>query len=270
MLKNSNHVIKKMLGKLIVRCDNFTQEVNADDDAAVADDAQLSGEGTSSASCTWQGEWSNLATHLSKDCGFVMIGCKQCTENMPRKDLAAHQLNCPLRVVVCLWCNCNMRFRDNEKHKAECTHAPVVCTAGCSQTLLKKDLQHHIERECAESVVPCCFAKFGCPTKVPRKLMEEHETRNNTQHLRMMTEMLQHQSTAMAEIKSANDMLHKTIKSKSKHMQQLDKTLSSTTQQLQVTLQQLQITQNLLQSTQQMVKKLAEATFVFNVRDFEA
>ena len=89
-----------------------------------------------------------------------------------RKDITAHQNECPHAEVVCLnGCGATIMRKDTAVHQNECSHVKTDCPNGCGATIMRGDASaHHNE---------CPHVKIDCPNcgavGIPRERMRNHE-----------------------------------------------------------------------------------------------
>jgi hypothetical protein len=76
------------------------------------------------------------------------------------KDLAQHlAAACEHRFVPCVRApKCHLRVRKHQQREhdvAECREVACDCPLGCSVSVLRKDMAHHVAKECVLRIVPC-------------------------------------------------------------------------------------------------------------------
>ncbi|KAI5806730.1 hypothetical protein DFH27DRAFT_356186 [Peziza echinospora] len=112
-----------------------------------------------------------VGSHLSHDCGFVYVDCKQCDEKVLRKDSekeCLHQLqDCP---------NCLERVRgvDMEAHEEECPGLQGVCPH-CALEFQRSEIKEH-EASCDEATTLCVSSNIGCLWSGQKKALPHHQT----------------------------------------------------------------------------------------------
>ena len=84
-----------------------------------------------------------------------------CGSVLFRKDMASHSRElCPNRKLKCRYCKDEFLFREVDEHNKECCYFPVQCINQCGTYLERKNLNYHLETDCPETSIECCYAKF--------------------------------------------------------------------------------------------------------------
>ena len=84
-----------------------------------------------------------------------------CVARVRAGDFEAHAASCAFRLVPCarrhLGCARAVRFKHAEQHFRLCEHRPFACPnrPRCAWRGLRRDVEVHLENECAWEVVPC-------------------------------------------------------------------------------------------------------------------
>ncbi|GJN87752.1 hypothetical protein Rhopal_000707-T1 [Rhodotorula paludigena] len=103
------------------------------------------------------------------ECQYLMIDCphSDCEERALRKDMPAHEVACPHRIVDChLACPAQYAAKDEAAHLQVCPKVVVACPRSCGQDHERGKLPDH-EGECT--------ATIGCPTRTQKAHLAEHE-----------------------------------------------------------------------------------------------
>ena len=124
--------------------------------------------------CEWRGKYSELATHLGKDCPGVEVGCANagCSAKVPRCRLEEHGAECGFRGESCEHCGVLVARSAMANHvSTDCQRAPVLCD--CGSSVPRAGLADH-EASCPEVFCPCEYAALGCTSMVKRKDLPQH------------------------------------------------------------------------------------------------
>ena len=104
-------------------------------------------------------EWKR-EEHQQYHCKFRQVECRLgCGDPLLRyRQRATHeQEQCPLRIVACPDCAEPMQVRLLKTHaRKTCPYRTVPCPLNCKETMLAKDVEHHVRHVCMR---PC---KWGC------------------------------------------------------------------------------------------------------------
>ena len=127
----------------------------------------------------------NAIEGLNSICPLKSRGCEWIGKIY---QLTQHLENCGLFLVDCEW-NCGMVMdRSNiEAHSMHCEEVMVECDKKCGvEKLRKRDMKIHKQNSCPFAVVPCVYARYGCPTMVERRILKTHVQDKSTDHLEML------------------------------------------------------------------------------------
>ncbi|XP_054838054.1 TNF receptor-associated factor 5 [Eublepharis macularius] len=123
--------------------------------------------------------------HLQQ-CLFESIQCinEGCCENVLQKDLKEHlDLQCNYRKKLCQYCNQPIILINLKVHeKTDCPYYPLICPHGCKQIILTKEVESHVS-VCPEMEIDCPYKLYGCPTKIKRGKLSEHENISLREHM---------------------------------------------------------------------------------------
>ena len=124
--------------------------------------------------CEWRGKYSELATHLGKDCPGVEVGCANagCSAKVLRCRLEEHGAECDFRREPCEHCGEQVLRSAMANHiEEDCQRAPVECD--CGKSFPRAAFAAH-EASCPEVYCPCEYADLGCEEEVKRKDLPQH------------------------------------------------------------------------------------------------
>jgi hypothetical protein len=124
--------------------------------------------------CEWRGKYSELATHLGKDCPGVEVGCANagCSAKVPRCRLEEHGAECDFREELCEHCGEQIAHSAMANHVSTNCHS-VTVPFSCGHSGPRSAVVDH-EASCPEVVCPCEHADLGCTSMVKRKDLPEH------------------------------------------------------------------------------------------------
>ncbi|XP_044285045.1 TNF receptor-associated factor 5 isoform X1 [Varanus komodoensis] len=115
--------------------------------------------------------------HLQQ-CSFEKVLCSNegCCQKIMQKDLKEHLSSwCNYRKELCQYCNQPVSSINLKVHeKIDCPNYPLTCPQGCMQIILKKEVEEH-GSVCPEMEIDCPYKQHGCPTKIKRGKLSEHE-----------------------------------------------------------------------------------------------
>ena len=138
--------------------------------------------------CKWQGELSDINSHLesSDGCQFEEVKCyNECGKMIERQYLIRHvESECPLIKVNCQYCDAKgERHFIEGQHKEECPKFPLPCPNKCEVgSVSREDMDTH-RRRCPLEVIQCEYHNVGCKVKMARKDQERHENEKMKEHL---------------------------------------------------------------------------------------
>ncbi|XP_048259606.1 TNF receptor-associated factor 3-like isoform X2 [Haliotis rufescens] len=126
------------------------------------------------------------------DCTFKPVECPNrhngCKEILPQKSLDAHVKQCQYRQVQCDQCRQPIPIAMAQKHKeSDCPEANVACPYKCGAPQMKrKELERHFN-VCKKKPQECKFKSVGCTYTGSAQDIAEHEKRDISQHLELVT-----------------------------------------------------------------------------------
>jgi hypothetical protein len=136
--------------------------------------------------CLWIGERNDFDKHIKESCEFQKISCtnKGCKEEIAKRDLNKHKLECEFEAIQCPYCSDLSESKDAlEGHFKVCKKFVVLCFQNCGIKVLREELETHITSNCINTLVECQFYPMGCVDKFPRKNIDEHMETNKGSHL---------------------------------------------------------------------------------------
>lgn len=128
-----------------------------------------------------------------------------------KKDLAAHYLECPFRLVSCELCGREVQFSALDSHLGKCPMFRIPCRR-CKTEVPRQDMTLHLRNDCPEEVVPCIFADAGCTFEAVRKEHTRHLEESMPDHILLLGRKVDHQNQRIKEqeelIRSLQEQLH--------------------------------------------------------------
>ncbi|XP_042325754.1 TNF receptor-associated factor 5 isoform X1 [Sceloporus undulatus] len=130
-----------------------------------------------SPACNVKSSLGRYQDHLQQ-CSFESVQCTNegCCEKVLQKDLKEHLgLLCKYRKELCQYCNQSVTSVNLKTHeRTGCPDYPLICPHGCMQIILTKEVEEHFV-VCCEVDIDCPYKQYGCPTKIKRGKLSEHE-----------------------------------------------------------------------------------------------
>eukprot|EP01113_Clastostelium_recurvatum_P023893 TRINITY_DN28511_c0_g1_i1.p1 TRINITY_DN28511_c0_g1~~TRINITY_DN28511_c0_g1_i1.p1 ORF type:complete len:394 (-),score=11.30 TRINITY_DN28511_c0_g1_i1:33-1214(-) len=204
----TNFRMRSMLGKLTTYCDN-RGAVPAAESSSTATRRSKRVKSSSThrepEGCQWEGEWSNLASHLENTCEFGLIHCSyNCSSSVQRRELEAHLKTCPLRPVKCGHCQSTMSLSGLGDHLQNCPELPVPCS--CGNSMPRKHIDTH-KSLCPDAEQACIFADQGCTTRPKRKDMAIHISSAKDAHLMHLSAALRRKDEQIRQLQASVDAI---------------------------------------------------------------
>ncbi|KAI6647249.1 TNF receptor-associated factor 4 isoform X2 [Oopsacas minuta] len=122
--------------------------------------------------CEWLGTLGECENHLDV-CSHVHEKCKLgCDIVLPRHELSIHvSEQCNFREIPCEHCQTDFKVCDMPDHIEKCPKMPLKCELKCGTVVCRKDMAHHLEKDCGRVVEKC---KLGCGIELPRDELDMH------------------------------------------------------------------------------------------------
>ena len=128
-----------------------------------------------------------MNSHIEKDCPNTIVNCtNECGLKMKRSELSIHCENhCQFRIVNCEYCEVVMKYKKLENHYKVCLEYPLICPNECLKSLLRKEMNLHIEKDCPNTLVVCPYKEMGCKILSKRYELKQHEKLFESEHLKI-------------------------------------------------------------------------------------
>ena len=149
--------------------------------------------------CAWEGQLSGIKAH-SKDCHFTLVQCKQCSNNVQQGKLEYHmKMVCTMRQSTCNYCKMTDAYFKiiSVAHLAECPGYPMDCPSHCGAKSIKRSELFSHRSRCPNEEIECPMKKYGCSQKLLRQDLEMHLQASPASHL-------QHLMTAFQELQKSH------------------------------------------------------------------
>jgi hypothetical protein len=160
----TNTAVKKMLGKLQVKCAGYAY---------------------AEAGCGWTGDYFDAEQHVENRCQFSTLRCAHCTKEMCRRDHAAHAEACPQKPIACPDCKQGAFAPGaamDAHRKTQCLRAAMACP-DCKWTGPRAEQAPHIAT-CQDAKLICEIP--GCLVQTPRRHMLAHLSQNALHHVQLL------------------------------------------------------------------------------------
>eukprot|EP01012_Entosiphon_sulcatum_P008905 TRINITY_DN14899_c0_g1_i1.p1 TRINITY_DN14899_c0_g1~~TRINITY_DN14899_c0_g1_i1.p1 ORF type:complete len:942 (-),score=146.23 TRINITY_DN14899_c0_g1_i1:17-2815(-) len=110
-------------------------------------------------------------------CESALITCPSddCDWFGKRSEVVAHYAACVFRRVRCRYCN-DPKVRVSEEKEHLSRHCPryvITCTR-CRSSVVRSDLEFHLQRQCNRTDISCLHAHLGCTHRCAREQMKYH------------------------------------------------------------------------------------------------
>ena len=113
----------------------------------------------------------------------------------------------PAQTVACDYCGTLIDRRELKHHQAfDCLQSELrimQCPKGCGQNVEARNLDKHVRDECPMELVPCDFQLTGCPRRVARRALKEHNSENIEFHLGLINRAAVQRDERMANLERA-------------------------------------------------------------------
>jgi hypothetical protein len=141
------------------------------------------GSSVAGAGCEWTGPLRQRKAHVENDCMFAVIACSHqgCNIRVVRSSLADHQSQCGFKMVVCDDCSEQVPSKTMAGHKSTCLKAQVQCGLDCGASFCRGEKQQH-KVVCPLQPVPCVFECHGCSAVVLRRDYAAHQVDASSEH----------------------------------------------------------------------------------------
>lgn len=116
---------------------------------------------------------SSLPNHLLT-CEHAPVRCtfRGCRKIVKRKDIEAHQSDCPYKTAQCEYCMRDFTRATLAAHQQECPEISITCD--CRETMLRKAMSIHCATMCPYAHLACPYSGHGCLYSGPRRELDAH------------------------------------------------------------------------------------------------
>jgi len=142
--------------------------------------------------CDWKGRLCELESHINVDCKKQKIICphRGCEKIIFREEKEPHILLCDYRTLACEFCEISISFIDLKNHFDVCPKFVMDCLQKCGKQVERKDLTHHIEEDCMNTIIDCPFNGIGCDFTCSKKELSKHFKYSSAEHMLFMYSLI--------------------------------------------------------------------------------
>ncbi|OVA03602.1 zinc finger protein [Macleaya cordata] len=128
------------------------------------------------------------------------------------EELAEHKEQCMFRTLNCTSEGCAASFCavHKEKHDAICSFRYLPCEQGCSETIMRHEMDRHCITVCPMKLVNCRFYSVGCQATIPVCKSDEHITEALQSHVLCILQVI-HKEASSADLKYRMEQLEKVL-----------------------------------------------------------
>lgn len=155
----------------------------------------------------WEGVAGTLGEHLARTCEFALVPCpRKCrnsgkTERIVRRELHEHLTSkCPNRDFQCAHCKVKDTYARIQLHDEECELKMLPCPNGCTQSVQRRHIEHHVLTQCESTLIACRFKNIGCTKQMKRAELPAHE-QNYQCHLLVALDAVAKLQDSVAELR---------------------------------------------------------------------
>eukprot|EP01084_Bolivina_argentea_P103718 185746_1 len=99
--------------------------------------------------CLWNGELSDLNSHISHACPLGNIICEYCDDYMKRYQLKQHNNICSEKPMSCNQCGQEIKRRLLDRHSNNKCPMNMLSCDECKENILRKNMEQHLLTFCA-------------------------------------------------------------------------------------------------------------------------
>lgn len=151
--------------------------------------------------CDWKGK---IALYLQShtECPKDIIICpnNDCQVIISRDEIKTHNDSCMFRQIPCEKCATTIIFIEIDLHSGFCPKEKAICPNDCGQTMLRHEIQHHIQTSCINKKIPCDFADFGCGETYIQKYLTQHLEEKIEFHTKIVLDFIMNNFTKINSI----------------------------------------------------------------------
>ncbi|KAI3924867.1 hypothetical protein MKW98_031118 [Papaver atlanticum] len=160
------------------------------------------------------GFWSNdrreaIAQTLLKNVDFKnMYTCDMKYGTM--EELNAHSEECKFRIMSCPNEGCAISFCavHKDKHDEICSFRYLPCEQGCSETIMRHEMDRHCITVCPMKLVNCKFYSVGCQATIPVCKIDVHIAEAFQSHVQHILKII-HKEASVEDLKYRFEQLEK-------------------------------------------------------------
>ncbi|MCL7027759.1 hypothetical protein MKW94_000378 [Papaver nudicaule] len=135
------------------------------------------------------------------------------------EELSVHKEECKFRIMSCPSEGCAISFcaAHKEKHDAVCSFRYLPCEQGCSETIMRHEMDRHCITVCPMKLVNCRFYSVGCQATIPVCKIDVHIAEAFQSHVQLILKII-HKGASDEDLKYRFELLEK-LKIESVEMQ---------------------------------------------------
>ncbi|XP_072981671.1 uncharacterized protein [Typha angustifolia] len=139
-------------------------------------------------------------------------GTYHCTVKFDtEQQLEEHRGNCSFRPVYCTNEGCDARFSAVHmvNHDLICSFKVLPCEQGCSQSLMRREMDRHCITVCPMKLVNCPFYQVGCESAFPQCTLEKHCSEFLQSHLLYVLQVIYKHQASVEDVQQRVQLLEK-------------------------------------------------------------
>ena len=111
--------------------------------------------------CEWEGSLGEIDSHLD-ECPELIINCSNMCGIILKEfeQINHYEKECPNRIVSCGYCEATIRHKELENHDKICLESPIICPNQCLKSLVRKEMELHVEKECPNTLIACPYKEM--------------------------------------------------------------------------------------------------------------
>ena len=123
--------------------------------------------------CTQETRRESIETHATSECRFREYNCPdpECDKKLSHKPAVD---SCQHVAAQCRYCDEAIEEADRERHLVSCAKAKTRCES-CWLLVHRSAMSSHHELDCDGVEVGCTYQDLGCPVRVERGELAEHQ-----------------------------------------------------------------------------------------------
>ncbi|KAI3992346.1 hypothetical protein MKX01_030067 [Papaver californicum] len=126
------------------------------------------------------------------------------------EELGAHSGECKFRIMSCPSEGCAISFCavHKDKHDVICSFRFLPCEQGCSETIMRHEMDRHCITVCPMKLVNCKFYSVGCQATIPVCKTDVHIAEAFQSHVQLILKII-HKEASVGDLKHRFEQLEK-------------------------------------------------------------